>query len=83
MTLAAELDAFGGVVRDAEADERVGEAHHAETDAADALGQRVDLRQRVLVDVDDVVEEVRAELDVRAGTHPSPSAPSLHVVARR
>ena len=51
---------------DAEPHERVGEAHHAESDAADALGERVDLRQRILVDVDDVVEEVRAEMDVRA-----------------
>ena len=72
--LAAELDAFVRVVRDAEPNERVGEAHDAKADAADALGQRVDLRQRVLVDVDDVVEEVRRERDVAARTRPSPSA---------
>ena len=64
--LAAELHAFGRVVRDAEAHERVGEAHDAEADAADALGERVDLRQRILVDVDDVVEEVRATDGCRA-----------------
>ena len=64
ITLRPNLDAFRRVVRDAEAHERVGEAHDAEADAADALGERVDLGQRVLVDVDDVVEEVRAEVDV-------------------
>ena len=64
MTLAAELHALVRVVRDAEPNERVGEAHDAEADAADALRERVDLGQRVLVDVDDVVEEVRRERDV-------------------
>ncbi len=63
---AAELHAFGRVVGNAEAHERVGEAHDAESDAADALGQRVDLRQRILVDVDDVVEEVRRRGGCRA-----------------
>jgi hypothetical protein len=67
------------VVRDAEADEHVGEAHHAQADAADALRERVDLGQRVLVDVDDVVEEVRRQVDV-ARRRPSPSR-RLHVVA--
>ena len=62
--LAAELDAFGAVIRNAEAHERVGETHHAKSDAADALRERVDFRQRILVDVDDVVEEVRRQMDV-------------------
>ncbi len=63
--LAAELHTLGRVVRDAEPDARVGEAHDAEPDAADALGERVDRLERVPVDVDDVVEEVRGEMDVR------------------
>ena len=58
-SLPAELHALVAVVGDAEPHERVGKAHDAEADAADALRQRVDLRQRILVDVDDVVEEVR------------------------
>ncbi len=64
--LPAQLHALGAVVGDAQPHEHVGEPHHAEPDAADALGQRVDLRQRVLVGVDDVVEEVRAQMDVGA-----------------
>ena len=77
---AAELDAFGRVVRDAQTHERVGEAHDAETDAADALGQRVDLGERILVDVDDVVEEVRGEMHVALHRIPVQHA-VLHVVA--
>ena len=64
ITLRPNSTPSGDVVRNAEAHERVGEAHHAKADPADALGERVDLGQRVLVDVDDVVEEVRRQMDV-------------------
>ena len=61
---AAEIHALGRVIGDTQSNARVGEAHHAEPDAADALGERVDRLERILVDVDDVVEEVRGEMDV-------------------
>ncbi len=63
---AAELNALGRVVADAELDERVGKTHHAQADAADLLAQRVNRGERILVDVNDVVEEVRAQPDVGA-----------------
>ena len=78
LDLAAERDALLGVVGDAELDEQVGEAHDAEPDAADALGQVGDLGQRVLVGVDHVLEEVGREVDHLAQARPSRSAPSLH-----
>ena len=56
---------------------QVGQAHDAEPDAADALGQVGDLRQRILVGVDDVVEEVGREVDDAGGARPSRSRPSL------
>ncbi len=77
--LAPHLHAFSTVVRNTQAHEHVGKTHHAEPDAADALAQRVDLRQRILVDVDDVVEEVRAERDVAAHRVPVHHA-MVHVV---
>ena len=40
LDLAAEIDRLLGVVRDADPDEEVGEAHDAEADAADPLRQR-------------------------------------------
>ena len=70
LELAAELDALVGVVGDAEPDEEVGQAHDAEPDAADPLGQVGDLLQRVLVGVDDVLEEVGREVDRAAQAVP-------------
>ena len=70
--LAAERDAFIGVVRDAEPHEQVGPAHDPEADAADPLRQIVDLGERVLVRVDDVVEEVSGEM------HDRPEAIPIH-----
>jgi len=62
--LAAERYAFFRVISNSQTNQRIGKAHHAESDPADPLAQVVDLRQRVLVDVDDVVEEVRGQMDV-------------------
>ncbi len=78
--LPPHLHSFGRIVRNAEAHEHVREAHDAEADAANALGEGVDLRERILVDVDDVVEEVRRELDVALERVPV-HAPVDHVVA--
>jgi hypothetical protein len=64
--LLAEGAALGRVVGDAELVERVGEAHHAQPDAARGLRHVVDLRQRVAVDLDHVVEEARGAVDDRA-----------------
>ena len=63
LDLPPERHALVGVVGNAELDEEVGQAHHAEPDAADALRQLGDLRQRVLVGVDDVLEEMGREVD--------------------
>ncbi len=60
---AAHLHALVGVVGDAEAHEHVRPPHHAEADAADGLGQLVDLLEGIAVRVDDVVEEVRRQVD--------------------
>ena len=46
--------------------QRIGEAHDAEPDLAVAARDRLDLRQRVVVHVDDVVEEAHAERDALA-----------------
>src|SRR4029077_2107081 len=64
LQLASKLDALDRVVSDAKPDERVSEAHYAEADAPNPLGESVDLGKRVFVDVDDVVEEVDGEVDV-------------------
>ena len=70
LDLPAQLDAFLRVVGDAELHEQVGQAHHAEADAPDPLRQIGDLRQRILVGVDDVVEEVGREVDDAAEVVP-------------
>ena len=59
----AQRHALVRVVRDAELDEEVGQAHDAEADPADALRQLGDLGQRILVGVDHVLEEVGREMD--------------------
>ena len=64
LQLTPELDALDAVVGDAQPHQRIGETHDAESDATDSLGERIDLRQRVLVDVDDVVEKVHRKMDV-------------------
>ncbi len=61
--LFAECAAFVGVVADAELEQRIRETHHAKADATRRLRHVVDLRQRVLVDLDDVVEETRGAVD--------------------
>ncbi len=60
--LAAQRDARIGVVPDAQTHEQVGPPHDAEADTADALREVVDLGERVLVRVDDVIEEMRAQV---------------------
>ena len=77
LDLPAERHAFVRVVGDAQLDEQVGQAHHAETDPPDALGQLGDLRQRVLVGVDDVLEEVGRQVD-----HPAQAVPVDRAVLR-
>ena len=63
LDLPAQRDPLLGVVGNAQLDEQVGEAHDAQTDAADALRQLGDLRQRILVGVDHVLEEMGREVD--------------------
>src|SRR5262249_25585301 len=58
--LAAQRGRLGRVVRDAEPDQHIGPAHHAQPDPADTLRERGDLRQRVVVGIDHIVEEARA-----------------------
>jgi len=60
--LLAQRGRFGGVVRDAKHDQHVGPAHDAQTDFAVGAGHLVDLLQRVVVHLDDVVQEVDREL---------------------
>src|SRR5579875_1391969 len=52
------------VVGDAQLHAGVGEAHHAQTDAPDAARDVLDLRQRVAVHVDHVVEEANVRWDL-------------------
>src|SRR5213080_1157441 len=54
--LATERHALVRVVANPQPHEQIGPTHHAQADAADALGQLVDLRQRILVGIDHVVE---------------------------
>ena len=61
--LAGQVHGLVGVVGDAEPEEQVGEAHDAQADLAVAAGHLGDLRQRVVVDVDDVVQEAHGGLD--------------------
>ena len=58
----APFDAFVTVVGGAELVQRVGEAHDAQADLSVALADLVDLGQRVLVGVDDVVEEAGRDM---------------------
>ena len=67
---APEFDALGRIVREPESHERVREPHHTQPDPSDPLGERVDLDQRIPVDVDDVVEEVRREMNVASERGP-------------
>src|SRR5690606_14224188 len=60
---AGDLDTLRAIVRHAETNEQVSEPHDAGTDAADPLGEVMDLREGVAVRVDDVVEEVRGDKD--------------------
>src|SRR5207253_9025956 len=73
--LATERHALVRVVGNAQPHEQIGPTHHAQADAADALGQLVDLRQRILVGIDHVVEEVRAQVHRRAQPLPVDLAP--------
>ncbi len=60
---AAQLHRLGANRRASpSADEEVGESHDPEADAPDALGQLGDLLERVVVGVDDVLEEVGGEV---------------------
>src|SRR6267143_1265664 len=68
--LATERDAGIGVVGHAKPDEQVGPSHDAQPDAPNPLRKTVDLIERVPVRVDDVVEEMRAE--VHRGAQPIP-----------
>ena len=77
LDLPAQLHALVGVVGDAQPHEQVGQAHDAEADAADVLGQLGDLAQRVLVGVDHVLEEVGRDVDHAAEAGPSRSSPFL------
>ncbi len=61
--LAGQPHRLVGVVGDAEPEEQVGEAHDAQADLAVAAAHFGDLRQRVVVDVDDVVQEAHGRLD--------------------
>ena len=70
---AGPFDRFVGVVGDAEAHEKVRPPHQAEPDATDALGQIGDLLQGIAVDVDHIVQEVRAEI------HRAPQAVPIHL----
>ena len=56
-----------------EPDEQVGQPHDAEADPADPLRQVGDLRERVAVGVDHVLEEVGREVDHLAQARPSRS----------
>ena len=49
------------VVGQLEGEEKIGPAHDAETDAAVGLDGGVDLRQRIGIHLDDVVEEAHGE----------------------
>ena len=57
--LAAHLDPLGAIVRDPEPDEHVRPPHDAESDPADGLSEIGNRLQRILVGVDNVVQEMR------------------------
>src|SRR5207302_4964948 len=73
--LATERHTLVRVVGNPQPHEQIGPTHHAQADAADPLGQLVDLRQRILVGIDHVVEEVRAQVHHRAQPLPVDLAP--------
>ena len=56
-----ELERGLAVVRDPEGEQQIGPAHDAEPDAPVGLHGRVDLRQRIRVDLDHVVEEAHGQ----------------------
>ena len=60
--LAGQGHRFLRVVGDAEFHQHVGPAHDPQADLAIALGHALDLRQRVPVHVDDVIQEVRGDV---------------------
>ena len=63
---ATQRDALVAVVGDAEPHQQIRPAHDAQADTPNALGEIVDLGERVPVGVDDVVQEVRAEVHRRS-----------------
>ncbi|MNS49618.1 hypothetical protein D3C72_822310 [compost metagenome] len=68
--LLGHVEALLRAVADAQLEEHAGEAHHAQADLAGALGDAIDLGDRVLVGVDDVVQQVGADVDHTAQALP-------------
>ncbi len=68
--LTSQLDRAPRPIRLIQLDQHVGPTHDAETDPANSLGQIIDLRQRVLVRVYHVVEEVRRRSHGRSERFP-------------
>ncbi|MPN42185.1 hypothetical protein SDC9_189741 [bioreactor metagenome] len=51
-------NAFVGVIGNAERQQRIGKAHHAKSDLSRAPGHFANVRERIVVHVDDVIEEM-------------------------
>ncbi len=59
--LIAQFNRFIAVIGNAELNQHISPAHDTETDFAIGLGHRVNLFDRVFVDLDDIVEEAGSE----------------------
>ena len=56
--LFSSLHRFFGIIGDIQSDQHIGKAHHAQTDFAIGQGDVLDLRQRIFVDINHIVQEV-------------------------